>query len=157
MISVLLMILWWVPVWPTTWENSWSSNQVIGLVNSTAGKISMNVWESLTLFHYQTICPLLKISRTKYHNHSSYSFLSSTVSGPSNVITDVSQQPSLLSTIPMIGPLNISLNSREHLVKTFHPFFKSIYETIFPKTKLPANPKPWRVSLILEMYMGNGH
>lgn len=36
--------------------------------------------------------------------------------------SDTSAQPSLLSILPTIGPLHISLNSREHIVTTFHPF-----------------------------------
>jgi hypothetical protein len=32
-------------------------------------------------------------------------------------------QPSILSIVPAIGPLHISLNSREHIISTFHPFF----------------------------------
>ena len=40
----------------------------------------------------------------------------------------MSQQPSILSIVPTIGPLHISLNSREHSVNSFHPFFKSVYQ-----------------------------
>ena len=39
-------------------------------------------------------------------------------------------------------------------METFHPFFKSIYEKVFPNSKLPIKPKPWRVSLLLEIVYG---
>ncbi|KAJ7377771.1 hypothetical protein OS493_026907 [Desmophyllum pertusum] len=52
------------------------------------------------------------------------------------------------------GPLHISLNSREHIVSSFHPFFKSVYEKLFPRSKFADTPKPWRVSLILEIVYG---
>ena len=40
------------------------------------------------------------------------------------------------------------------LIHTIH-FFKTVYETIFPKSKLADNPKPWRISsLILEIVYG---
>ena len=63
---------------------------------------------------------------------------------------NMSQQPSILSIVPTIGPLHISLNSREHIVNSFHPFFKSV----FPNSKLTDKPKPWRVSLMLEIVYG---
>ena len=66
----------------------------------------------------------------------------------------MSQQPSILSIVPTIGPLHISLNSREHIVNSFHPFFKSVYQSIFPNSKLTDKPKPWGVSLILEIVYG---
>jgi len=66
----------------------------------------------------------------------------------------MNQQPSILSIVPTIGPLHISLNSREHIVNSFHPFFKSVYQSIFPNSKLTDKPKPWGVSLILEIVYG---
>ena len=54
----------------------------------------------------------------------------------------------------MIGPLHISNNSREHVLLSFHPFFKRIYEHLFPHRKLPEKPKPWRISLLLEVVYG---
>jgi len=68
--------------------------------------------------------------------------------------TPSSSTPAILSIVPSIGPLHISLNSREHIVTTFHPFFKLIYETLFPRSILANNPKPWRVSLLLEIVYG---
>ena len=66
----------------------------------------------------------------------------------------MSQQPSILSIVPTTGSLHISLNSREHNVNSFQPFFKSVYQSIFPNSKLAHKPKPWRVSLILEIVYG---
>ena len=66
----------------------------------------------------------------------------------------MSEQPSILSIVPTIGPLHISLNSREHIVNSFHPFFKSVYQSIFPNSKLTDKPKPWGVSLIFEIVYG---
>ena len=66
----------------------------------------------------------------------------------------MSQQPSILSIVPTIGPLHISLNSREDIVSSFHLFFKSVYQSIFPNSKLTDKPKPWGVSLILEIVYG---
>jgi hypothetical protein len=40
--------------------------------------------------------------------------------------------PPLAAAIPMIGPLHISINSREHVLLSFHPFFKRVYEHLFP-------------------------
>ena len=67
---------------------------------------------------------------------------------------NTSQQPSILSIVPTIGPLHISLNSREHIVNSFYPFFKSVYHSIFPNSKLTDKPKPWGVSLIFQIVYG---
>ena len=60
----------------------------------------------------------------------------------------------LQSICPLIGPLHISLNSKEHVMDTFHLFFKYIYENLFPNSKFPTKPKPWRISLLLEIVYG---
>ena len=41
---------------------------------------------------------------------------------------------------------SVSLNSREIIVGSFHPFFKVINETIFLRCKFPESPQPWRIS-----------
>ncbi|KAL9975508.1 hypothetical protein ACROYT_G012677 [Oculina patagonica] len=91
-------------------------------------------------------------------DHCSYSFplTTGTVNNPTedSLPTNTTSQPSILSIVPTIGPLHISLNSREHIVNCYHPFFKTVYETIFPRSKLADKPKPWRVSLILEIVYG---
>ena len=73
-------------------------------------------------------------------DHSTYSYPS--FSGSDNeqsLPLNLSSQPSILSVIPRIGPLHMSLNSREHIVTSFHPFFKTVYERIFTRSKL-ADP-----------------
>ena len=60
-------------------------------------------------------------------DHSAYSYPSFTVSDNEQSLSfNLSSQPSILSVIPMIGPLHISLNSREHIVTSFHPLFKTV-------------------------------
>ena len=56
---------------------------------------------------------------------------------------------------PLIGPLHISLNSRECVLTTFHTIFAELYSFLFgSKAKLAKKPKPWRVSLLLEVLYG---
>ena len=33
-------------------------------------------------------------------------------------------------------------------------FFENIYNNLFPRSKLPKTPRPWRISLILEVVFG---
>ena len=88
-------------------------------------------------------------------DHSAYSYSSFTVSDNEQSLPfDLSSQPSILSVIPVIGPLHISLNNREYIVTSFHPFFKTGYERIFTRSKLTDKPKPWRISLLLEIVYG---
>ena len=59
------------------------------------------------------------------------------------------------NVVPLIGPLHISLNSRECVVLKFHQIFADLYSFLFgKKAKLPKKPKPWRVSLLLEVLYG---
>jgi hypothetical protein len=62
--------------------------------------------------------------------------------------------PSITSVVPTMGPLHISLNSREHIFMSFKPFFKKVYCHLFPGCKLAETPKPWRINLILEIVYG---
>ncbi|RIB15363.1 hypothetical protein C2G38_2319654 [Gigaspora rosea] len=69
------------------------------------------------------------------------------VNGSSSGITN-----KILSFLPMIGPLHISLNSRELILFQYQPFFSEMYKYIFDKEKnLPQKPKPWRINLLLEL------
>ena len=79
-------------------------------------------------------------------------------SSTSTVETSKSNQiPAITSLIPTMGPLHISLNSREDIFETFRPFFNQVYSYLFPNSKLTRSPKPWRINLILEQCMGPGH
>ena len=60
----------------------------------------------------------------------------------------------LCSIVPTMGPLHISLNSREHVFVSFRPFFEKVYTHLFPKSILARLPKAWRINLILETVYG---
>jgi len=56
--------------------------------------------------------------------------------------------------IPFLGPLHVSLNSRESVFLVFWSFFNQLYLAIFDaKKKLAAKPNPWRINLL--MYLAN--
>jgi hypothetical protein len=66
------------------------------------------------------------------------------------ISSGISQQ--ILSLIPMIGPLHISLNSRETLFQTYHFFFETLYHNLFGDKKvLSKKPKQTVISLILDL------
>jgi hypothetical protein len=49
-----------------------------------------------------------------------------------------------------LGPLHLSLNTRESVFLIFWGFFDLMYKKIFNmKKKLAAKPKPWRINLLL--------
>ena len=81
------------------------------------------------------------------HNHS-YSFPSTTASTVNCFNHTMKSQPALLPIVPTIGPLHISLNSKEHVVSQF---FSSFHQEA---TLIANKPKPWRISLILELAYG---
>lgn len=59
------------------------------------------------------------------------------------------------NVVPLIGPLHISLNSRECVLMNFHGIFEDLYHFLFgEKAKLAKKPKPWRLSLLLEVIYG---
>ena len=61
----------------------------------------------------------------------------------------------LKNVVPLIGLLHISLNSREGVLLNFHGVFADLYTFISgKKAKLAKKPKPWRVSLLLEVIYG---
>lgn len=66
----------------------------------------------------------------------------------------INSQPAILSLIPCIGPLHISLNGRKTVIKDFVGFFENIYNNLFPRSKLLKTPRPWRISLFLEIVYG---
>ena len=52
----------------------------------------------------------------------------------------------------MLGPLHISLNSREILIMKYWPFFDKLWKAVMgQRKKLAAKPKPWRINLILHI------
>eukprot|EP00733_Pompholyxophrys_punicea_P001566 Pompholyxophrys_punicea_v1_NODE_832_length_1230_cov_14.935374.p1 type:complete len:245 gc:universal NODE_832_length_1230_cov_14.935374:70-804(+) len=59
--------------------------------------------------------------------------------------------------ISVIGPLHVSLNTREILIIKFVPMLSlPFYKSIFGEgKKLALKPKPWRMSLILELANGS--
>lgn len=58
----------------------------------------------------------------------------------------------ILSFLPIIGPLHISLNSRELILLQYHPFFAAMYKFVFGEQKyLAQKPKPCRINLLLEI------
>ena len=61
----------------------------------------------------------------------------------------------LKNVVPLIGPLHISLNARECVLLNFHQVFADLYSFLFGrKAKLAKKPKPWRISLLLEVMYG---
>ena len=59
----------------------------------------------------------------------------------------------LRNTTPTMGPLHVSLNAQENVVRKFIIFFQRFYHRLFNK-QLPLKPKPWRVTLLLELLYG---
>jgi len=52
--------------------------------------------------------------------------------------------------IPLLGPLHVSLNSREMCIKKFFPFFNGLYKFVLNKKKnLSKNPPPFRINYLL--------
>jgi len=52
----------------------------------------------------------------------------------------------------MLGPLYLSLNSREHVIIIYYLFFEQIFHFVFGNCKkLAKKPKPWRINLLLEL------
>ena len=61
------------------------------------------------------------------------------------------------NVVPLIGPLHLSLNSRQCVLKFFHHIFMELYSSLFgKKAKLAKKPQEWRVSLslLLEVLYG---
>jgi len=54
--------------------------------------------------------------------------------------------------IPLIGPLHVSLNTREHVILIHWEFFNKMYHSIFGSNKVLAQkPKPWRINFLLDI------
>jgi len=116
-------------------------SQGIGLASSTVDKS----YESLKRFGSSH--PVLTTTLDEHDNiltdHSSYSFPLPTATAEhpfDNSLLHNTSQPSILSVVPTIGPLHISLNSREHVVNSYQLFCKTVYEAIFPRSN-------WQITL----------
>ena len=60
--------------------------------------------------------------------------------------------PNIQSFIPILGPLHVSLNSREQVMLVHYSFFKLLFHFLFgERVKLAKKPKPWRINLLLEL------
>ncbi|GBB94437.1 hypothetical protein RclHR1_23560002 [Rhizophagus clarus] len=74
-------------------------------------------------------------------------FYASRASGSQSTISQ-----EIESFVPMLGPLHLSLNSREHVMIIYHSFFEQMFHFVFGKNKkLAKKPKPWRINLLLEL------
>ncbi|RIB21464.1 hypothetical protein C2G38_2176506 [Gigaspora rosea] len=62
----------------------------------------------------------------------------------------------ILHIIPMIGPLHVSLNSRETVFLLNYDFFDLLFHPVFGHNKVLAKkPKPYKINLLLELtYQG---
>ena len=54
--------------------------------------------------------------------------------------------------LPILGPLHLSLNSREHVFLVHYFFFEKLFHSVFGSgKKLAKKPCPWRINLLLEL------
>ena len=68
-------------------------------------------------------------------------------------LNDQFQPECLRNIVPSMGPLHISLNSQEHVVRKHILFFKKLHRALFNR-ELANKPRPWRVTLLLELAYG---
>src|SRR6266487_1015552 len=67
-----------------------------------------------------------------------------------NSIDNTNIPKEILHILSFLGPLHLSLNTRESVFLTFWGFFDLMYRRVFGmKKKLAAKPKPWRINLLL--------
>jgi hypothetical protein len=65
--------------------------------------------------------------------------------------------PQILNIVPFIGPLHVSLNSRETVFLVNYDFFEKMYHSIFGSRKILAKkPKPYWINLLLELAFKGG-
>ena len=75
-----------------------------------------------------------------------------------NSLPQATSHSSILSTLPTIGPLHISLNSREHIVQSYHLFFSRQYMKQFSQEanwQITPNPRELVWFLILCIVVGH--
>jgi len=54
--------------------------------------------------------------------------------------------------VPLLGPLHVSLNTRETTFKKYYPFFNLLYKDIFQRQRnISLTPQPWMIDLILHL------
>ncbi|RHZ51729.1 hypothetical protein Glove_471g10 [Diversispora epigaea] len=55
--------------------------------------------------------------------------------------------------ISIMGPLHLSLNSREQVVLVHHSFFEKLFHFVFGQNKkLAKKPRPWRINLLAGLF-----
>ena len=106
------------------------------------------IYESLT--QYQQSIASQKDQQPTASQQEHQAFTSTVENG----ISKTNQVPAITSLIPTMGPLHISLNSRENIFETFRPFFNQVYSYLFLNSNLAKSPKPWRINLLLETVYG---
>jgi hypothetical protein len=61
-------------------------------------------------------------------------------------------KPEIKPFLPILGPLHVSLNTREQIVKVYYPFIEKMFHSVFGVRKVLAKkPRPWRINLLLEL------
>ena len=60
------------------------------------------------------------------------------------------------SLVPLLGPLQVSLNGQENVFKEYFELLLNVYQSVFGKNKPLAAEKcqPWKIALILELCYG---
>ena len=102
------------------------------------------VYETLLKFS-QPVPTCLSSSATNSWNEHTYAVPHCSVPTRQQctINTSVSpNQPAILSVIPCIGPLHVSLNAQETVFKDFRGFFADVYCKLFPRCQLARSPKP---------------
>ena len=74
------------------------------------------------------------------------------VSASFNLTNTNQLSPLLQHIVPMIGPLHVSLNSRETVFKLNYSFFNKLNCFLYLKKKpLAIKPKPYKINVLLEL------
>ena len=126
MTFLLHLILFWVQIWPSTAISDISAWRLASTVIQSADSL----WNTAKILpHLRAQCV---ISTTTDHEYATpFTSRREGQVGEDNVNISVSQ-PAILSVIPCMGPLRISLNGRETVFKEFIGFFENIYIKLFP-------------------------
>ena len=117
-------------------------SHVIGLANSTVEKSCMSLSKNLSAAAHILCGPWLLLTAMADHSSHSFPLPAATAENPLNNRLSRSASQPILSVVPTIGPLHISLNSTEHVLNPYHSFFKTVYEATFPGSKLADTLSP---------------